>query len=86
MNTLGGLVNELEGLTESEIFDKQKVNKLLLKHKSTSGLKSIKELLNYNFYIPSYQRGYRWGESQVEALLNDIWDFCKFYVRQFAKR
>ncbi len=38
-------------------------------------LKSIYELLTENFYIPSYQRGYRWTESQVKALLNDIWDF-----------
>ena len=26
------------------------------------------------FYIPSYQRGYRWDENQVLALLNDIYD------------
>ena len=26
------------------------------------------------FYVPNYQRGYRWTDSQVEALLNDIWD------------
>jgi len=26
------------------------------------------------FYVPNYQRGYRWTSSQVEALLNDIWD------------
>lgn len=26
------------------------------------------------FYIPSYQRGYRWDESQVRALLDDIYE------------
>ena len=26
------------------------------------------------FYVPSYQRGYRWDESQVIALLNDVYD------------
>ncbi len=26
------------------------------------------------FFVPNYQRGYRWTSSQVEALLNDIWD------------
>ena len=26
------------------------------------------------FVVKSYQRGYRWGESQVNALLNDIYD------------
>lgn len=39
-------------------------------------LKSIKELENYKFFIPSYQRGYRWGDREVGALLEDIWDFA----------
>ena len=38
-------------------------------------LKSINELLGLNFYIPSYQRGYRWSDTQVQQLLNDIWQF-----------
>ena len=42
---------------------------------NTLKLKSIFELLNEEFYIPSYQRGYRWTEKQVKALLTDIWDF-----------
>lgn len=36
---------------------------------------SIGELLNYNFVIPSYQRGYRWEKREVEDLLNDIYEF-----------
>lgn len=39
-------------------------------------LKSIKELENYKFFIPSYQRGYRWRDREVGALLEDIWDFA----------
>ena len=35
-------------------------------------LKRIVDLLEYNFYIPSYQRGYRWNSNQVIDLLNDI--------------
>lgn len=38
-------------------------------------LLSIKDLLKYNFVIPSYQRGYRWDEIQVKDLLNDIYEF-----------
>lgn len=38
-------------------------------------LKSVRELLVLNFYIPDYQRGYRWTKQQVEDLLNDIKDF-----------
>jgi hypothetical protein len=26
------------------------------------------------FFVPAYQRGYRWGELEVKKLLNDIWD------------
>ncbi len=26
------------------------------------------------FYVPSYQRGYRWGEAEVRRLLEDIWE------------
>lgn len=39
--------------------------------------KSIKQLLGEHFFIPSYQRGYRWTKQQVEDLLNDIWLFAK---------
>lgn len=40
-------------------------------------LKSISQLFNYSFFVPSYQRGYRWSETQVEQLLNDVWYFAK---------
>jgi len=39
-------------------------------------LKSINQLFEYSFFIPSYQRGYRWTEKQVEELLEDIWAFA----------
>ncbi len=38
-------------------------------------LKPIKDLLCKNFFIPSYQRGYKWKEKQVEDLLNDLDEF-----------
>jgi hypothetical protein len=40
-------------------------------------LKSINQLLDYSFFIPAYQRGYRWTETQVIQLLKDVWDFAK---------
>lgn len=43
---------------------------------NTIKLYSISELLERNFYIPSYQRGYRWTKQQVEDLLNDIYAFA----------
>lgn len=40
-------------------------------------LKSVNELLEMKFFIPSYQRGYRWTEQQVKDLLNDILEFSQ---------
>lgn len=38
-------------------------------------LKTVSELFGMNFFIPNYQRGYRWTEQQVKDLLNDINEF-----------
>ena len=38
-------------------------------------LKTLNELLLYSFYIPAYQRGYRWTKLEVRDLLNDIDEF-----------
>lgn len=43
--------------------------------KNNIELKTISELLGINFFIPSYQRGYRWTKQQVNDLLDDICDF-----------
>ncbi len=37
--------------------------------------KSIISLLGNHFYIPNYQRGYRWSNTQVIDLLEDIWEY-----------
>lgn len=37
--------------------------------------KTIAELKEMSFSIPSYQRGYRWRDIQVTQLLKDLWDF-----------
>jgi uncharacterized protein with ParB-like and HNH nuclease domain len=36
----------------------------------------IGELLGKSFFIPDYQRGYRWTKTQVTQLLDDILDFA----------
>lgn len=38
-------------------------------------LRRIKNLKDLNFYVDSYQRGYKWTVHQVKALLDDIHDF-----------
>lgn len=40
-------------------------------------IKPISELLDYEFVIPKYQRGYRWDSEQITALLNDLKAFQK---------
>lgn len=38
-------------------------------------LKSVKELHDFKFFIPGYQRGYRWTKKLVEELLDDLFEF-----------
>lgn len=38
-------------------------------------MKTISDLLDEQFFIPAYQRGYRWTTRQVTDLLNDIKEF-----------
>lgn len=49
-------------------------------------LKSIEDLLDFNFRIDAYQRGYRWDTAQVYSLLTDIDEFTaefqSFYCLQ----
>jgi hypothetical protein len=43
--------------------------------RATIQLRSISEILGESFYIPNYQRGFRWKEQQVKDLLDDIDEF-----------
>ena len=38
-------------------------------------LKAIGQLINLQFIVPSFQRGYRWTKNEVERLFNDLWEF-----------
>lgn len=40
-------------------------------------LKPLNDLLRMVFFIPSYQRGYRWSKTQVKNLLDDVLEFRK---------
>ncbi|WP_336964092.1 DUF262 domain-containing protein [Chryseobacterium contaminans] len=43
--------------------------------KSKLELKTINELREFSFFIPKYQRGYRWSSNEIKDLLNDIHEF-----------
>jgi hypothetical protein len=38
-------------------------------------LRPVSDLLGQAFFIPAYQRGYRWTRRQVTELLDDLWEF-----------
>ena len=38
-------------------------------------MQSINYLFGKSFFVPTYQRGYRWTETQVKELLEDLYDF-----------
>lgn len=40
-------------------------------------LRPIDDLRNEKFFVPNYQRGYRWSRRQVTELLSDVWDFVQ---------
>lgn len=42
--------------------------------------KLINELLDEKFFVPSYQRGYRWEERQVRDLLDDFYEFSSIHT------
>ena len=66
--------------TITEDTDKKIISSIFGKYKSDSlVLRTVGEMCEkqYNFYIANYQRGYRWGKDEVEALLNDIYEVYK---------
>lgn len=40
-------------------------------------LMPVRDLIGKNFYIPEYQRGYRWTKTQAKDLIGDLHDFFK---------
>ena len=56
-------------------------------------LRAIPDLMDLNFFIPEYQRGYRWESTQVNQLLDDMLayfnseskeSFCLFISKLFC--
>lgn len=45
-------------------------------------LRCVRELLDKDFFVPAYQRGYRWTPRQVRELLGDLYDFMKSVHRR----
>ena len=58
-------------------MDGNKVEKLTEKQKLDTV--TVWELMGNNFYVPDYQRGYRWTEAEVTKLLDDLFDYKEEY-------
>lgn len=64
------------GLTKEEFYLINKVQKGRCESVSnTIELWEVNKLINKKFFIPTYQRGYRWDVQQVKDLLNDLYEF-----------
>jgi len=48
--------------------------------------RNVNELSEMNFFIPSYQRGYRWTKHQIKDLLNDIDSFVPIPVENTDRK
>ena len=60
--------------------DKDVIEKIFNNYKTDSLiLRTVGQICESqdNFYIANYQRGYRWGKDEVEALLKDIYEVYK---------
>lgn len=44
---------------------------------NTLQLLAIPQLMKKHFFIPDYQRGYRWEQDQIYQLLKDLWKYFK---------
>lgn len=71
---------DVEKIISSFCGDQKKIadiTKIIKEYRESVSLefKSIRELLAYEFIIPSYQRGYKWKKQQVLDLLDDIRNF-----------
>ena len=49
-------------------------------------LKTINELREMKFFIPSYQRGFRWSEKEVTDLLDDVSEFTPKQIGDTDKK
>lgn len=51
-------------------------------------LVSVADLLDeeYKFFVPAYQRGYRWTADQAEQLIDDLLEFYAFHYSAFRNK
>lgn len=90
LNRIENILDEysavIQNQTDRNLADLFKSLKSVINSNNALVLKTINDLLGLNYLVDTYQRGYKWQDLQVEALLNDINDFdsskSEFYCLQ----
>lgn len=49
-------------------------------------LRTINDLRKIDFFIPSYQRGFRWSKKEITDLLNDVSEFTPKQIEDTDKK
>jgi hypothetical protein len=49
----------------------------MTEHEENPRIRPVGDLLKEKFFIPRYQRGYRWGKQEITELLSDILQYSK---------
>ena len=76
-NKMDDIIKQIEEeLKQKNIMNKD-IRTILDKYYTRLKIKGLKDLYGKTFYIPSYQRGYRWTEDNVQKLLEDLENFGK---------
>ena len=83
--TIGGITRNI-----TDPGDKEAIKQIFDKHHGDAFLlKRVGEIADsgMSFLVPAYQRGYRWGKEEVNALFDDLLEFqnereCEYYCLQ----
>lgn len=71
------IIKQIEEELEQKNIMNKDIRTILDKYYTRLKIKGLEDLYGKTFYIPSYQRGYRWTEDNVQRLLEDLENFGK---------
>ena len=71
------IIKQIEEELEQKNIMNKDIRTILDKYYTRLKIKGLEDLYGKTFYIPSYQRGYRWTEDNVQKLLEDLENFGK---------
>ena len=69
------IIKQIEEELEQKNIMNKDIRTILDKYYTRLKIKGLEDLYGKTFYIPSYQRGYRWTKDNVQKLLDDLENF-----------